>query len=110
MDRDSASNCVFLQVCINWRKSDLPAWEKAMLEFALAISQADDITDDHFKKLEVHGFNQEDAQDIAAISAFYAMSNRLAHFVNLVPNKEFYLMGRANDVKEIRSEPAAPKI
>uniref|UniRef100_A0A8C2NMP7 Carboxymuconolactone decarboxylase-like domain-containing protein n=1 Tax=Capra hircus TaxID=9925 RepID=A0A8C2NMP7_CAPHI len=49
------------QVCINWRKSDLPAWEKAMLEFALAISQADDVTDDHFKKLEVHGFNQEDA-------------------------------------------------
>lgn len=106
MDRDSASNCVFLQVCINWRKSDLPAWEKAMLEFALAISQADG----HFKKLEAHGFNQEDAWDIAAISAFYAMSNRLAHFVSLVPNKEFYLMGRTNDVKEIRSEPAAPKI
>ena len=98
------------QVCINWRKSDLPAREKAMLEFALAISQADDITDDHFKKLEVRGFNQEDAWDIAAISAFYAMSNRLAHFVNLVPNKEFYLMGRTNDVKDIRSEPAAPEI
>ena len=47
---------------------------------------------------------------IAAISAFYAMSNRLAHFVNLVPNKEFYLMGRTNDVKDIRSEPAAPEI
>ena len=100
MDRDSASNWVFLQVCINWRKSDLPAREKAMLEFALAISQADDITDDHFKKLEVHGFNQEDARDIAAISAFYAMSNCLAHFVNLVPNKEFYFMGRTSDVKE----------
>ncbi|XP_059869359.1 uncharacterized protein [Delphinus delphis] len=98
------------QVCVNWRKSDLPAWEKAMLEFALAISRADDITDDHFKKLEVHGFNQEDAWDIAAISAFYAMSNCLAHFVSLVPNKEFYLMGRTNDVKDIRSEPAAPKV
>nr|XP_059869360.1 uncharacterized protein LOC132426587 isoform X2 [Delphinus delphis] len=98
------------KVCVNWRKSDLPAWEKAMLEFALAISRADDITDDHFKKLEVHGFNQEDAWDIAAISAFYAMSNCLAHFVSLVPNKEFYLMGRTNDVKDIRSEPAAPKV
>ncbi|TKC41705.1 hypothetical protein EI555_005006, partial [Monodon monoceros] len=82
----------------------------AMLEFALAISRADDITDDHFKKFEVHGFNQEDAWDIAAISAFYAMSNRLAHFINLVPNKEFYLMGRSNDVKDIRSERAAPKV
>lgn len=81
-----------------------------MLEFALAISQADDITDDHFKKLEVHGFNQEDAWDIAAISAFYAMSNRLANFVNLVPNKEFYFIGRTSDVKDIKSELAPPKV
>lgn len=56
---------------MNWRKSDLPAREKAMLEFALAISRADDITDDHFKTLEVRGFNREDAWDIASISAFF---------------------------------------
>ncbi|XP_058528695.1 uncharacterized protein LOC101516246 [Ochotona princeps] len=95
------------QVSVNWRKSDLSAREKAMLEFALAVSQADDITDDHFKKLEVHGFNQEDAWDIAAISAFYAMSNRLANFVNLVPNKEFYFIGRTSEVKDVKSEPAS---
>ena len=81
-----------------------------MLERVLAISQADDVIDDCFKKLQVHSLNQEGTWDIAAISAFYAMSNRLAHFVNLVPNKEFYLMGRTNDVKDIRSEPAAPEI
>ncbi|XP_019584710.1 uncharacterized protein LOC109446079 [Rhinolophus sinicus] len=98
------------QVCVNWRKSDLPAREKAMLEFALAVSRADDITDDHFRKLEVHGFNREDAWDIATISAFYAMSNCLANFVSLVPNKEFYLMGRTSDVKDIKSDPAAPKV
>jgi len=39
------------------------------------------------------------------------MSNHLAHFVDLVPNKEFYLMGSTNDVKDIRSESAAaPKV
>lgn len=92
---------------MNWRKSDLSPREKAMLEFALAVSQADDITDDHFKKLEVHGFDREDAWDIAAISAFYAMANRLAHFVNLIPNKEFYLMGRTSDGK-IQRELTAP--
>lgn len=80
-----------------------------MLEFALAISRADDITDAHFKKLEVHGFSREDAWDIATISAFYAMFNCLANFVNLVPNKEFYLMGRTNNVKDIKSESAVPK-
>ncbi|XP_046309821.1 uncharacterized protein LOC124098911 [Marmota monax] len=88
------------QVCMNWRKSDLPAPEKAMLEFALAVSQADDITDDHFKKLEIYGFSREDAWDIAAISSFYAMANRLAHFIKLVPNKEFYFMGRTSDHRE----------
>ena len=81
-----------------------------MLGWVLAISQADDIRDDHFKKLQVHSLNQEDTWDIAAISVFYAMSNHLAHFVNLVPNKEFYLMGRTNVVKDTRSEPAAPEI
>lgn len=95
---------------MNWRKSDLSAREKAMLEFALAVSQADDITDDHFKKLEAHGFNQEDAWDIAAISAFYAMSNRLANFVNLVPNKEFYFIGRTSEVKDVKSKPASTQV
>lgn len=75
---------------MSWRNSDLPARDKAVLVFALAISCADDITDSHFKKPEVHGFNQEDAWDTAAVSAFYAMSNCLAHFVSLVPSKEFY--------------------
>lgn len=56
---------------MNWRKSNLPAWEKAMLEFALAISRAHDVTDDYFKKLEMHDFNQEDAWNIAVISAFF---------------------------------------
>lgn len=63
MNRDSAFDSILLQVHVNWRKSDLPAREKAVLELALAISQADDITDDHFKKLEMHGFSQEDAWD-----------------------------------------------
>ena len=81
-----------------------------MLEWVLAISQADDVTDDRFKKLQVHSLNQEDTWDIAAISVFYAMSNHLAHFANLVPSKEFYWMGWINDVKDTRSEPAARKI
>ncbi|XP_007945186.1 uncharacterized protein LOC103202164 [Orycteropus afer afer] len=98
------------QVCVDWRKSDLPARDKAMLEFALAVSQADDITDEHFKKLEGHGFDRDDAWDIAAIAAFYAMSNRLAHFVSLVPNKQFYLLGRSSHIPDSKSEPAAPRV
>ncbi|XP_055461245.1 uncharacterized protein LOC129675242 [Psammomys obesus] len=98
------------QVCINWRKSDLPAREKAMVEFALAVSQADEITDEHFKKLEMHGFNREDAWDIATITAFYAMANRFVHFIDIIPNRGFYSVGRNNDTKQTENESTAPKI
>ncbi|XP_023353101.1 uncharacterized protein LOC100930244 [Sarcophilus harrisii] len=85
------------QVIVNWKKADLSPRELAMLEFALAVSRADDITEEHFKKLELQGFDREDAWDIASISAFFSMSNRIAHFIDLIPNKEFYSLGRTND-------------
>ncbi|XP_043833551.1 uncharacterized protein LOC122735819 [Dromiciops gliroides] len=84
------------QVIVNWKKADLSPRELAMLEFALAVSRADDITEEHFKKLELQGFDREDAWDIASISAFFCMSNRIAHFIDLIPNKEFYSLGRTN--------------
>ncbi|XP_063996747.1 uncharacterized protein LOC135173632 [Pogoniulus pusillus] len=82
------------QVTVNWKLADLSDRELAMLEFALAVCQANNITEEHFQKLERHGFDREDAWDIGMISAFFAMSNRIAHFVDLRPNKEFYTMGR----------------
>lgn len=65
-----------------------------MLEYALAVCHAEIITEEHFQKLAAHGFDREDAWDIGAISAFFAMSNRIAHFLDLHPNQEFYTMGR----------------
>ncbi|XP_010724559.1 uncharacterized protein LOC104915377 [Meleagris gallopavo] len=82
------------QVVVNWKLADLSGRDLAMLEFALAVCRADNITEEHFQKLEAHGFDREDAWDIATIAAFFAMSNRIAHFVDLRPNKEFYNMGR----------------
>nr|XP_044986256.1 uncharacterized protein LOC123453326 [Jaculus jaculus] len=97
------------QVCINWRKSDLPAREKAMLEFALAVTQVEEITDDHFTKLQVHGFSREDAWDIATIAAFYAMANRLAHFISIIPNREFYTVGRTSSANNKKNELDSPQ-
>jgi alkylhydroperoxidase family enzyme len=39
-------------------------------------------------------FDQEDMWDIAAISSFFAMSNRLANVTSMRPNEEFYSIGR----------------
>jgi alkylhydroperoxidase family enzyme len=44
--------------------------------------------------LRAAGFADDDIWDIAAIAAFFGMSNRLANMANMRPNDEFYLMGR----------------
>ncbi|XP_069486472.1 uncharacterized protein [Ambystoma mexicanum] len=88
------------QVIVNWEAADLGEREKAMLNFALVVSRAENIKDEHFKKLEENGLDSEDAWDIAMISAFFAMSNRIAHFIDLRPNAEFYSLGRVPREKQ----------
>jgi len=79
----------------NYRKGDLSARQIAMLDFALKVSRhAQDIRDADFVALRQHGFSDEDIWDIGAISAFFALSNRMANLIDMRPNDEFYLMGR----------------
>jgi uncharacterized peroxidase-related enzyme len=83
------------QVAINYRKADITPRQKAMLDFAMKISaDAQRIAEEDFASLAPHGFSDDDIWDIAAISAFFALSNRLANFTGMRPNEEFYLMGR----------------
>ncbi|CAJ1058467.1 uncharacterized protein si:ch211-175m2.5 [Xyrichtys novacula] len=82
------------QVVVNYENADLSPREHAMLDFAMAVCRCDTITEQHFKPLEEVGFDREDAWDIAAIAAFFALSNRLAHLTDMRPNLEFYNMGR----------------
>jgi uncharacterized peroxidase-related enzyme len=83
------------QVAVNWRKADLTPRERAMLSFAMKVCQrSHEVEDADFAALQQHGFTDEDAWDIAAITAFFGMSNRLANTTGMRPNDEFYLMGR----------------
>jgi uncharacterized peroxidase-related enzyme len=83
------------QVAINYRKADLTARQKAMLDFALKVAlAAHEIGDQDFERLRAHGFNDEDIWDIGAIAALFALSNRMANLIDMRPNKEFYLLGR----------------
>jgi uncharacterized peroxidase-related enzyme len=84
------------QVAINYRKADITPKQKAMLDFAMKVAlEAYAVGDEQFKTLEAHGFSQDDIWDIAAIAAFFGMSNRLANVTSMRPNDEFYLLGRA---------------
>ena len=88
------------QVAINYRKADISPRQRAMLDFAFKVCQHSDQVDDaDFEALKAHGFDDEDAWDIGAITAFFGLSNRLASFSGMMPNPEFYLMGRTPRAK-----------
>ena len=84
------------QVAINYRKADLTPRQRAMLDYALNVAEHSHLTDDaDVSSLKVHGFSDDDVWDIGAISALFALSNRLANMMSLRPNDEFYVMGRS---------------
>jgi uncharacterized peroxidase-related enzyme len=83
------------QVAVNYRKADITDRQKAMLDFAVRVStEAQKVSESDFATLKSHGFTEEDIWDIAAISAFFGLSNRLANVTSMRPNSEFYAMGR----------------
>ena len=83
------------QVGVNYRKADITPRQRAMLAFALKVAEASStIGDDDYAALSAHGFDDEDVWDIGNIAAFFCLSNRMANFIGLRPNDEFYLLGR----------------
>ena len=83
------------QVAIDHRKADLTPRHKAMLDFAVKLARTPEAVEDvDYQRLRDHGFGEEDIWDIGAITAFFALSNRMAHLIAMRPNDEFYLLGR----------------
>ena len=83
------------QVAVNWRKADIGPRQRAMLEFASKVCErSHEVDDTDFAALRAHGFGDDDIWDIAAITAFFGLSNRMANLTAMRPNDEFYLLGR----------------
>jgi uncharacterized peroxidase-related enzyme len=83
------------QVAVNYRKADITPRQRAMLDFAMKVcTDSHTLEDADLAALKPHGFDEEDAWDIAAITAFFGLSNRMANLSGMRPNDEFYLMGR----------------
>ncbi len=83
------------QIATDWTKAGLSQRQRAMLAFALKVAQqahAVDAAD--LDALYAVGFSHEDAWDIGAIAAFFALSNRMAGLLRMMPNPEFYMLGR----------------
>jgi uncharacterized peroxidase-related enzyme len=83
------------QIAVNYRKADITPRQRAMLDFAMKVAlDAGTISEPDFAAAAAHGFSDDDIWDIAAIAAFFALSNRMANLTAMRPNDEFYLMGR----------------
>ena len=83
------------QVAVNYRKADITPREMAMLDFATKVcSQSHMINDEDYQALYAHGFDDEDIWDIAGITAFFGLSNRMANATGMRPNDEFFSLGR----------------
>ena len=88
------------QVAVNHRKADITPRQRAMLDFAMKVCTAShEVDDDDFAALHAQGFSDEDIWDIAAITAFFGLSNRMANVTAMRPNDEFFLMGRVPKTK-----------
>ena len=83
------------QIAVNYRNADITPRQRAMLDFAMKVSvEAHKISERDFVDVGQHGFGEDDIWDIAAIAAFFALSNRIASVTGMRPNDEFYMMGR----------------
>ena len=83
------------QLATNYRKAAITPRQRAMLDFAMKVAlSSHSLEDADFAALHAHGFSDDDAYDIGAIAAFFALSNRMANLAGIMPNPEFHLMGR----------------
>lgn len=83
------------QVAVDHRKAEITPRQRAMLDFAVKLARTPEaLTPADQEALKPHGFSDEDIWDIGAITAFFALSNRMAHLLEMRPNEEFYLLGR----------------
>jgi uncharacterized peroxidase-related enzyme len=83
------------QVATDWHSAELDERQRAILAVAVRLAVEPWTVDDTvLASLREHGLTDDDIWDVGSISAFFAMSNRLAHLTRTMPNEEFYLMGR----------------
>ncbi len=97
------------QVAVNYRKAQITPRQSAMLDFAMKVcTDSGSMVEADFAALRAHGFNDEDAWDIGAITALFGLSNRMANLTSMQPNNEFYLMGRVPKAKPDTKPDAKP--
>ncbi len=83
------------QLVANYRQADVSEKRMAMLDVAVTLTEHPDrVTEADLERLAAVGYSPEAMWDIAAVTAFFNLSNRMAMFADMRPNSEFHTMGR----------------
>ncbi len=83
------------QVAVNYRKADITPRQRTMLDFAVKVcNESWAVDESDFQTMRDAGFSDEDIWDVAGITAFFGLSNRMANVLSMEPNFEFYAMAR----------------
>ncbi len=83
------------QIAVNYRKADITPRQRTMLDFAVKVcNESWAVDESDFESMRDAGFSDEDIWDVAGITAFFGLSNRMANVLSMEPNFEFYAMAR----------------
>jgi uncharacterized peroxidase-related enzyme len=94
----------------NYRAAGLPPRQKAMLDFAVKLTESPDKIEEADRAvLRQAGFSDRDIWDIAAVAGFFNMSNRIAAATDMRPNREYHVMARGETQGGAGAKPAIPQ-
>jgi uncharacterized peroxidase-related enzyme len=80
---------------MNWRAAKVTKKQRAMLEFAHALTVTPAETGDAERRaLRRAGFNDRAIWDLCAVIGFFNMTNRLATGTDMMPNEEYHSRSR----------------
>ena len=80
---------------MNWRTADLDARQTAMLGFSEKTTRASaEINEDDRNALRAVGFTDRDIWDIASVTGFFNMTNRMASATDMRPNDDYHSQNR----------------
>jgi len=83
------------KLVMNWRTADLDARQTAMLTFAERTTKASaEVTEADRTALRTSGFSDRDIWDIASVTGFFNMSNRMASALDMRPNDDYHALNR----------------
>ena len=83
------------QMVMNYRTADLSEKQRAMLDFAHALTvRPAEIDEPDRQKLRDAGWSDREIWDIAAVASFFNMSNRMSAATDKQPNDEYHAMAR----------------